>query len=206
VSAEPAPASTAVLLPVPEAEPVVGAWRDRYDLASATGVPAHVTILFPFIPPDTITSEDEAALGEVVAGIEPFAFRLARTGRFGDAVLYLAPEPVEPIVAMTEAVFARFPAHPPYGWAQTDIVPHLTVAHCGDPSTRDDPAVLDRIEGAIAPSLPIEARATHVLLMEGDGRWRVRARLPLGGLSCPEGIDRRAPARSTGGQEADPDG
>ena len=181
MSAEPAPVSTAVLLPVPEAEPVVGTWRDRYDLAAATRIPAHVTILFPFIPPARITAEDEAALAEVVAGIEPFAFRLARTGRFGEAVLYLAPEPVVAIVAMTEAVFARFPEHPPYGWAHSDIVPHLTVAHCGDPSTCDDPRVLDEVEAAVLPSLPIEARATEVLLMEGNGSWRVRSRLPLGG-------------------------
>jgi hypothetical protein len=128
-----------------------------------------------------ITADHEAALGEVLAAIPPFPFRLARTARFGEAVLYLAPEPVDPIVAITEAVVARFPEHPPYGWAHSEIVPHLTVAHCGDPSTCEDPAVLDEIEAALAPSLPIEARATEVVLMEGDGRWRVRARLPLGG-------------------------
>ena len=174
------PISTAVILPVAEAEPLIGAWRDRYDLASTTGVPAHVTVLFPFIPPWQIGAEHEEGLREVFAGLQPFEFRLARTGRFGDAVLFLAPEPAEPFVAMTAAVFARFPEHPAYGWVGSDIVPHMTVAHCGDPATCDDPAVLDEIEAAVGPGLPIEARATEALLMEGNGRWRIRARLPLG--------------------------
>lgn len=178
MSADPIPpVSTAVVLPVPEAEAAVGSWRDRYDLARATGMPAHVTVLFPFVPPWQITREDEEVLRELFAGIDAFGFSLSRTGRFGDAVLYLAPEPAAPIVALTEAVFARFPDHPPYGWAQSEIVPHLTVAHCGDPSTCEDPAVLDRIDAALAPALPIAARATEALLMEGNGRWRIRTRL-----------------------------
>jgi hypothetical protein len=42
--------SAAVLL-VPEAEPVVGVTRARYDRSGRWGVPAHVTVLFPFVPP-----------------------------------------------------------------------------------------------------------------------------------------------------------
>ena len=41
----PEPAETAVLVPVPEAERVVGRHRARLD-----GVPAHVTVLFPLGP------------------------------------------------------------------------------------------------------------------------------------------------------------
>ena len=39
---------TALVIAVPEAEPLVGPARSRYDLADKTGIPAHITILFPF--------------------------------------------------------------------------------------------------------------------------------------------------------------
>jgi hypothetical protein len=46
--------STAVLLCVPEAEPVVHGWRSTGDPSASRGVPAHVTLLSPFLPADRI--------------------------------------------------------------------------------------------------------------------------------------------------------
>jgi hypothetical protein len=40
---------TAVIVPVGAAEPIVGRRRTRFDPAAATGVPAHVTIIYPFL-------------------------------------------------------------------------------------------------------------------------------------------------------------
>jgi hypothetical protein len=42
---------SAVVVPVPEAEPRVGALRTALDPSAALGVPAHVTILYPFVAP-----------------------------------------------------------------------------------------------------------------------------------------------------------
>ena len=42
---------SAVLVPFPEAERVVSPYRARLDGAAALGVPAHVTVLYPFVPP-----------------------------------------------------------------------------------------------------------------------------------------------------------
>ena len=39
---------------VPQAEALVKPFRDRYDPSAATGVPAHITLLYPFKPPDEI--------------------------------------------------------------------------------------------------------------------------------------------------------
>ena len=54
----PAPmmAQSAVLVPVPEAERAVSRHRTRLDRAAAWGVPAHVTILYPFVAPSAITA------------------------------------------------------------------------------------------------------------------------------------------------------
>ncbi len=47
---------SAVLVPVPEAERVVSRHRIRLDPAAELGVPAHVTVLYPFVAPPAITA------------------------------------------------------------------------------------------------------------------------------------------------------
>src|SRR5215213_340552 len=91
---------TAVIVPVPEAEPVVGRWRARHDAAATAGVPAHVTVVYPFLSADRV---DEAALREEVGSLPAFAATFASTGRFPD-LLYLAPEPADPFRALTGAL------------------------------------------------------------------------------------------------------
>ncbi|HYT30158.1 MAG TPA: hypothetical protein VEN82_05235, partial [Actinomycetota bacterium] len=44
-----------ILIPVPEAEDLVGAWRARFDPGGGRGVPAHITLLFPFVPASHLT-------------------------------------------------------------------------------------------------------------------------------------------------------
>ena len=48
-------ASTALIVKVPQAEAMVGDLRARFDAVSQLGVPAHITILFPFMAPDQVT-------------------------------------------------------------------------------------------------------------------------------------------------------
>jgi hypothetical protein len=72
-------------------------------------------------------------------------------------VLWIAPEPTEPVVAMVRAIAAAFPEHPPYGGQFESVIPHVTVAH-GDgldlgalePEVRRrlDPPVVQRVEAA----------------------------------------------------------
>ena len=73
---------------------------------------------------------------------------------------------------------ARFPQAPPYGGAFDDVVPHLTV---GERQPRD---VLVAAAAAVAPHLPIHARADTVRLIAGrpepGGGWRTAATFPLG--------------------------
>jgi hypothetical protein len=42
---------SAVILPVPEVEPVIARHRMRHDPSAARGIPAHVTLSFPFLDP-----------------------------------------------------------------------------------------------------------------------------------------------------------
>jgi 2'-5' RNA ligase len=96
-----------------------------------------------------------AAIGEVLAPFGAFDVTFARLDRFPE-ILWLAPEPPEPFVAMTVGMVARFPDHPPYGGIHDRIVPHLTVAQ----------AELDETAARIEPMLPLRSRVDTVVLYE----------------------------------------
>jgi 2'-5' RNA ligase len=166
---------SAVIVAVAEAEPLVGGWRLRYAEDAQAGVPAHVTLLYPFVPADELDEEVEREVASLVGRESPFEFRLASVERFAAGILYLAPEPAEPFVRLSDALVDRFPEYPRYGDPDLSFVPHLTVAY-------GDAELFARIEPELAPELPIAARVEAALLIEQDttGRWHDRARLPLG--------------------------
>jgi 2'-5' RNA ligase len=165
---------TAIVVTVPAAEPVVHRWRLMYDTSARLGVPAHVTILYPFLDVDLV---DDAVLGqlrEIFAREPAFVLAFRRCGRFPH-VLYLEPEPADGLRRLTEAVVARWPEAPPYGGLYEEIVPHLTVAH----GVHDDTLAL--IEQDVAGELPVRCLVAQGWLLAFDGvRWSARVRLPLG--------------------------
>ncbi len=154
---------TAVIVPVASAEPVVGEHRRRLDPAASWGVPAHVTVLYPFVPPHELDDAVVVRLGAVLAGTTAFDCAFARCSWFGDRVLWLAPEPAEPFRDLTTALVAAFPGHLPYGGAFDDVVPHLTVGERPWASLAD----LRTAEAAVAARLPVGARVDRVLLVTG---------------------------------------
>jgi len=159
---------------VPEAEPVVARWRDRYDTSAAQGMPAHITVLYPFLRASKIDDSVLGRLRRVGTATAPFDVELRRTARF-PATIYLAPDPAEPFRALTHALAAEWPEAPPYRGAYDDVVPHLTVAD--DVSTE----VMDEAEADVGPQLPLRARVTKVHLFVFDGhRWQQREAFPLG--------------------------
>ena len=169
-------ARTALVIAVPEAEPVVAAQRARLDPNAALGVPAHVTVLFPFVPADDLNDEVVGRVGGMIGSVPAFPYRFSRTAWFGDRVLWLAPDDDLPFRDVTDRIHAAFPAFPPFGGVFDDVVPHLTVGH-------DQPYdSLTAAERSIRPRLPISGSATEVLLLVQDepgGRWRTAERFPL---------------------------
>ncbi|MFE5143534.1 2'-5' RNA ligase family protein [Streptomyces fagopyri] len=97
-----------LIVRIPEAEPVVRAWRDRLDPSARAGVPAHVTVLFPFLDGSRIDDGAYAAIGEVIGRHRPFEARFDHCGRF-PGILYLVPEPDLPFRRLTEAIAERWP-------------------------------------------------------------------------------------------------
>lgn len=171
------PAESAIVALIPEAERLVEAFRRQHDPAAAAGVPAHVTILYPFQPPEALTEATLAVLRALFAERPAFTVALTEARRFPE-VLYLAPTPAEPFRELTAAVAARFPETPPYGGAFAEVIPHLTVAQPAD-SAQLDQIAADFAEAARG-QLPIRARVEALTLLENSaGHWRVRAVFPL---------------------------
>ncbi|MYS20533.1 2'-5' RNA ligase [Streptomyces sp. DvalAA-14] len=165
---------TALLITVPEADPLVGGAGEAYDPAARGGVPAHVTVLYPFLAAERIDDGVLARLRELFCAHEAFDLAFARFGRFPE-LLWLAPEPAAPVRALTGAVEARWPEAPPYGGAFPDPVPHLTVAD------GQSPEAYDAMEREFAAGLPLRTRVVAVHLVVSDGfRWHHRATFPLG--------------------------
>jgi 2'-5' RNA ligase len=168
-------AETALLVPVREAEPLVRHHRHALDPVAPLGVPAHVTVLYPFVPPDDVDQKVCDAIAAVVEGFTQFDFTLRTVNRFPDGVVYLAPDPPEPFVAITRALVDRWPEYPPYRGTYAAVIPHLTVA------ATNGGADLAALEAELHDGLPIPARADAVWLMEGQpkDRWAIRAVFPL---------------------------
>jgi hypothetical protein len=175
----PRPSESCLLVPVPEAEPAVGRLRGRLDQAAAQGVPAHVTILYPFVLPDAITSEVIDLAAAAVASVPAFECTFARTSWFGEDVLWLAPEPDQPFRALTTALHAAFPQYPPFGGIYAEVVPHLTIGA----RPPGGPAMLEAAEAEVWPALPVRTFVSRAWLMTGTqaaASWQVAAELPLG--------------------------
>jgi 2'-5' RNA ligase len=162
---------SAIIVPVPETEHLVAWHRRTLGSTVSPTVPAHVTVLYPFVPPSRISAGTLAGIEAALTGIAAFECAFSQVKWFGDEVVWLEPKPDEHFRALTQAVCERFPAHLPYEGEHPDTVPHLTVAdrRTGDPLSKRKAAA------DIAAVLPIHARIDRVRLVAGEdehGPWR----------------------------------
>ncbi len=161
---------------VPVNVPVgVARLRERMDPSAADGVPAHITLIYPFMPPSELKDDVRRRVEEII-GAEPlFPFVLESVRRFPDTV-YLAPEPTGPILRLIDALAAAFPDYPPYGGVFDQIIPHVTVA---DKVPLD---YLDAAAHALPNFLPIRdvAREAWLIGHTPEQPWHTLWRLPFG--------------------------
>jgi len=163
---------------VPEAEPIVGRLRQRYDPSAAVGMPAHITLNYPFLPGEPADAETIDQLGVLFSRFPSLRFSLIEARQFFDTV-YLAPHPDGPFMELIQAVVAQYPHSPPYGGIFAEVVPHMSLAQS------ENAAELELVLREFAPGsegkLPIEAAANEVTLMDNrNGRWKKRLAFRLG--------------------------
>lgn len=152
-----------ILLIVPgyEVQAFAAPLRARYAAQSSLCFPAHITILYPFLPPAK-AEEQRQMIASIVEPFPPFNVSLHGYRRFPTA---WALEPLDPapIVALQRELSRAFPDYPPYGGQHgPDLVPHLTVAHF------EDPVPEDSIELPPSPSFSFTVDRLHLYMGPAD--------------------------------------
>lgn len=150
--------------------------RERYDVESfKSNVPAHITLLYPFVPPEQVETAIEE-LNRLCAGISPIEVTLNHYGTFKGAI-FLEPSNPEPIVQLNHRLSQAFPEYPVYGGEYgAELHPHLTLARF------DDPEEADNIELPPVPSFSFTVDNIHLYLgsIEDDTPFIPRAVISLG--------------------------
>jgi hypothetical protein len=167
---------SALIVVVPEAETLVSAMRRRFDESARQGVPAHVTVLFPFMEPERIDAAVLEKCARTVCTHKKFAFRLHRVGRF-PFTAYLEPEPKESFIALTQGLAHAFPDYPPFRGEFTSIIPHLTVAQ-GNALEAETTA--RELTSSLKSAGPVSCFCAAVTLIENcSGQWKPMSAFPL---------------------------
>ncbi|MER5391587.1 2'-5' RNA ligase family protein [Saccharopolyspora sp. NPDC002686] len=166
---------TALVVPLPEADRLLAAVAARFPDA-VRPVPAHVSLLYPFVPAEALDERVLAALAEVFAGQPRFGVELGECRRAGGFVS-LRPTPEDGFTALSGRIRRRWPDLLPYGGRfGSDVEPHLTVAL----NTSDETAAA--VEREIVPEFaPIRAEVGEAWLIGFQGGWELRRRFDFTG-------------------------
>lgn len=174
--------TTAVVLIPPESIwPPIQAIRRQHDRNFRRWMP-HITLLYPFAPRSDF-ADAALLLGEACASLTPFSVTLPRFGSFTHgrrgATLFLAPEPVEPLLALQTRLWETVPAFDDTRRHANGFTPHLSIGRVK--STREALPLLDRL---VHDWQPISFTAAEVCLIwrgePPDDTFRVAQMLPLG--------------------------
>ncbi|MCU0272249.1 MAG: 2'-5' RNA ligase family protein [Acidimicrobiales bacterium] len=160
--------ATALVVVVAEAEPVLAATG----LTDMDGMPAHVTITYPFLPAPDVDAACLAALRDIAAEHPPFPVGFTEVGGFPGSV-HLCPDDAHAFIALGHAVRRQWPGLPePTGGS---MVPHLTVAYA-------DGADADAAATVARSMPPVRTTVERLTLLVFDRRtgWRVEEEFPLG--------------------------
>jgi 2'-5' RNA ligase len=84
---------SALLIAVPEADALAGDMRALDDPSASAGVPAHVTILYPFVSAEAIDDAVIDSVRGVLSRHEAFEFSLRTVERFDEGTGVPRPEP-----------------------------------------------------------------------------------------------------------------
>lgn len=168
---------TGLIIPVPACEDFIREHRMHNAAVSPEGVPAHLTLLYPFLSPGRC-DEAHDDVEAFFAAVEPFEFELTEVGWFDERVVFLAPSDPAPFVELTEQLIGRWTQCIPYGGRHAGKhVPHLTLGIEGTPEE------MASLAEAAEELLPIRCTAEQAWLMIGTPRpaeWDVKRRFAFG--------------------------
>jgi len=150
--------------------------RRRWVRNAADGVPAHMTLLHPFVAPERLTPEVRAAIATVAARHARFRYSLHARATW-PVVMYVTVAPIDPFVELHADLQRTFPGFPIYGaGAGFAFVPHVTVAQLPTPGDAD---IAGDMAWAVLPR-PAVAHSIELIARPPGARWRTIWRMRLG--------------------------
>ena len=164
---------SAVIVPALDVDALMSEFRPVGGPASEQGLPAHITVMCPFVQPRHLSPAIIAGLETVLSRTTAFDYTLSSICQFTSGVLYLAPEPADPFLSLTQLVSRHF-GLPPYDGLYGQIVPHLTVASV---LGGDSEMVTARL-AAMVPRL-VHAQEVWVVTSDGENGWRKHTAMSL---------------------------
>jgi hypothetical protein len=170
---------TAIVIPVEGAEPLLSAAAAEVGFERPSGMPAHVTLLYPFVDAQGLVVDHAREAQRALSIVHPFDCSFSSIGRFDDppVAIYLEPDPAGQFTAMIVALMSAFPEFPPYGGAIDEVVPHLTLVETADR------AVWRAAEAWVTPELPIGTPVQRFsIYKQTTAGWNEAFTLPLGEL------------------------
>lgn len=168
--------SALVIFMPPEVQAFAAPLMRQHTPDALIRVPPHITILYPFAPPDELPAALETVRA-ICARVQQFPITLEGYGSF-PTVSYMKPANPAPIQALFREIFWKFPQYPPYrGQFGNQLTPHVTVGEFESEAAREAAAL-----PAYTP-FTFTARRLHALIGE-DGKgipWITEAVIPFGG-------------------------
>ena len=164
---------TGLVIPVPAADALLAAVGARYPGTVREGVPAHLSLLYPFVAAAELDDRTISTVSDLLAGQAPMPVQFAECYRH-DGFVALRPDTIDGLKELMSKTYLQWPDVVPYEGAYQDVEPHLTVAmHCSD-----ETAV--RIEQEVTAQLPISAELREAWLVVFEGKWALRGRFGFG--------------------------
>lgn len=140
-------------------------------------MPAHVSLLYPFVPESALSGQDEEGVRSLAASFPAVDLLLQEVVTASGFIGVTVPQ-LQPLV---NAFRAHWPGSRPYGGRfGARPAAHVTVA-----MGADHPTTAARVSAAIGSLLPLRTRAAavHLVVLTGEG-WQPRFTAPLG---APDG-------------------
>jgi len=149
---------TTLIALTPEVESAVGSWRSRFDPWTRRGVPAHITLLSPFLPLSQLGDRVREQLAFLLSKHRQTEIELARVEQLPGAVSLL-PGSAGVLLQITRELLNEWPELEARSRTVNGRPHHITIA------CTEDPVLFNEIRVDVGRSLPIKTRLCDVLLL-----------------------------------------
>jgi hypothetical protein len=152
---------TTIISPTPFVGRRIEDIRARHDWSAQLGVPAHVTLLGPFLDPAEVDGQIVGRLREIVSGQRRFHATFDRLALLGDVACLLPADP-SPFEHLHRTLHEHWPHLPRRSGHQVTVARDLNDAE------------FELLANSIEPLLPLVGSVREVMLLATDGNGGVQ--------------------------------